>query len=146
MNSSFRYVIKRAFLQRPCALFVFYHPQPFLLCSNIHFFIKNHRILQIVVVLLIRPLQFWYFDVNQVKQASMTCFLDFLISLINKKIYELKNNAKRNISCAMCDSCTVVFVLKCRLFCLCVHGQCRVYYIYHVEFHFWLRHLVWFPV
>ena len=30
----------------------------------------------------------------------------------------------------------VVFKWKCYLFCLFVHGQCRVYYIYHVEFHF----------
>ena len=35
---------------------------------------------------------------------------------------------------------------KCRLFCLCVHVQCRVYYIYHVEFHFRFRHLLSFPV
>ena len=31
-------------------------------------------------------------------------------------------------------------------FSLCAHGQCRVYYIYHVEFHFRFRSLVSFPV
>ena len=30
-------------------------------------------------------------------------------------------------------------------FSLCAHGQCRVYYIYHVEFHFMFRSLVSFP-
>ena len=43
--------------------------------------------------------------------------------------------------CVLCLF-TVVFAWKCRLFCLCRHGQCRVHYIYHVEFHFWFRHLV----
>ena len=42
-------------------------------------------------------------------------------------------------------TCTVVFVWKCCLFCLCAHGQCRVHHIYHVEFHFWFRCLVSFP-
>ena len=32
---------------------------------------------------------------------------------------------------------TVVFAWKCRLFCLCAHGQCRIHHIYHVEFNFW---------
>ena len=40
----------------------------------------------------------------------------------------------------------VVFAWKCRLFCLCVHGQCRVYYIYHVEFHFRFKNLLAYPV
>ena len=40
----------------------------------------------------------------------------------------------------------VVFAWKCRLFCLFAHGQCRVYYIYHVEFHFRFEHLITFPV
>ena len=40
----------------------------------------------------------------------------------------------------------VVFAWKCRLFCLCSHGQCRVYYIYHVEFHFQFGHLITYPV
>ena len=31
---------------------------------------------------------------------------------------------------------TVVFRWKCRLFYLCVPGQCRVYHIYYGEFHF----------
>merc|ERR1711954_60653 len=31
-------------------------------------------------------------------------------------------------------------------FCLCAHVQCRVCYIYHVEFHFRFRHLLSFPV
>ena len=33
-----------------------------------------------------------------------------------------------------------------RLFCLCTHVQCRVCYIYHVEFHFRFRGLLSFPV
>ena len=41
---------------------------------------------------------------------------------------------------------TVVFAWKWRLFSLYAHGQCRVYYIYHVEFHFRFGHLVSFPV
>ena len=47
--------------------------------------------------------------------------------------------------CVLCQ-CTVVFAWECHFFCLCAHGQCHVYYIYHVEFHFRFRHLVWFPV
>ena len=39
-----------------------------------------------------------------------------------------------------------VYAWKCRLFCLCAYGQCRVYYIYHVKFHFRFRRLVSFPV
>ena len=62
--------------------------------------------------------------------------------------------AERNlkISSRICPApcvlrqCTVVFAWKCRLFCLCTHGQCRVYYIYHVEFHFRFVHLITFPV
>ena len=42
--------------------------------------------------------------------------------------------------------CTVVFAWKCHLFCLCAHVQCRVCYIYHVEFHFRFRRLLSFPV
>ena len=42
--------------------------------------------------------------------------------------------------------CTVVLAWKCRLFCLCAYGQCRVYYISHVEFHFRFGCLVLFPV
>ena len=42
--------------------------------------------------------------------------------------------------------CTVVFAWKCRLLCLCMYVQCRVCYIYHVEFHVRFRHLVSFPV
>ena len=41
---------------------------------------------------------------------------------------------------------TVVFAWKCRLLCLCAHGQCLVHHIYHVEFHFRFRHLLSFPV
>ena len=41
---------------------------------------------------------------------------------------------------------TVAFEWKCRLFCLCVPGQCRVHHIYYVEFHFRFRRLVSFPV
>ena len=50
----------------------------------------------------------------------------------------------RGIRSALCvlRKCTVVFAFKCRLFSLCAHGQCRVYYIYHVEFHFRFRSLV----
>ena len=40
----------------------------------------------------------------------------------------------------------VCFAWKCRLFCLCAHEQCRVYYIYHAEFHFRFGHLITFPV
>ena len=29
---------------------------------------------------------------------------------------------------------------------LCVHGQCRVYYIYHMEFYFQFGHLITYPV
>ena len=39
----------------------------------------------------------------------------------------------------MLRQCTVVFAWKCRLFYSCAYGQCRVYYIYHVEFHFRFR-------
>ena len=42
--------------------------------------------------------------------------------------------------------CTVVFEWKCCLFCLCAHGQCRVYHIYHVEFHFQFGHQITFLV
>ena len=42
----------------------------------------------------------------------------------------------------MLRQCTVVFAWKCRLFCLCVHVQFRVCYIYHVEFHFRFTHRV----
>ena len=31
-------------------------------------------------------------------------------------------------------------------FCLCAHVQCRVCYIYHVEFHFRFKHLSSCPV
>ena len=47
--------------------------------------------------------------------------------------------------CALCQ-CTVVFAWKCCLCCLCAHVQCRVCYIYHVEFHFRFRFLLSFPV
>ena len=47
--------------------------------------------------------------------------------------------------CVLCQ-CTVVFAWKCRLFCLWAYGQCCIYYIYHVEFHFRFRNLVSFPV
>ena len=47
--------------------------------------------------------------------------------------------------CAL-RQCTVVFAWKCCLFCLCTHVQCRVCYIYHVEFHFRFRRLLSFPV
>ena len=42
--------------------------------------------------------------------------------------------------------CTSRLCMKIRLFCLFAHGQCRVYYIYHVEFHFRFEHLITFPV
>ena len=32
------------------------------------------------------------------------------------------------------------------VFSLCAYGQCHVYYIYHVEFHFRFGHLITFPV
>ena len=32
------------------------------------------------------------------------------------------------------------------IFSLCAHGQCHVYYIYHVEFHFRFGHLITFRV
>ena len=32
------------------------------------------------------------------------------------------------------------------VFSVCAHGQYHDYYIYHVEFYFWFRHLVSFPV
>ena len=57
-----------------------------------------------------------------------------------------KNTAKRNMSSAVCASSMVVFAWKCRLFCLCAHVQCRLCYIYHVEFHFQLRRMLSFPV
>ena len=38
--------------------------------------------------------------------------------------------------------CTSRLFMKCRLFCLWAHEQCRVYYIYHVEFHFQFGQLI----
>ena len=71
-----------------------------------------------------------------------------------KKWLQRRYMAERNlqISSGICPAtdvprhCTVVFAWKCRLFCLCAYGQCRVYCIYHVEFHFRFRRLVSFPV
>ena len=40
----------------------------------------------------------------------------------------------------------VVFAWKCRLFFMSAHVQCRVHYIYHVEFYFRFGHLITFPV
>ena len=76
--------------------------------------------------------------------------------------YTVKNTAKRNMSSAVCGStmykslaptplymysfALVVFAWKCRLFCLCVHVQCRVCYIYHVDFQFRFGHLTTFLV
>ena len=40
----------------------------------------------------------------------------------------------------------VVCTWKCRFFCLCAHRQCRVYYIYHVEFHFRFELRITFPI
>ena len=58
-----------------------------------------------------------------------------------------RNNAKQTMSSAVCAlSIYSRLCIKCRLFCLCAHGQCRIYYIYHVEFHFWFKCLVSFPV
>ena len=53
----------------------------------------------------------------------------------------MKNTAKRNMSSAVC-----ALSMHSRLFCLCAHVQCRVCYVYHVEFHFRFRRLVTFPV
>ena len=39
----------------------------------------------------------------------------------------------------------VCLVIVQSSFCLCVYGQCRVYYTYHVEFHFRVRRLFQFP-
>ena len=38
----------------------------------------------------------------------------------------------------------VVFACKFCLFCLFAHGQCRIYHIYHVEFHLRFGHLITF--
>ena len=42
--------------------------------------------------------------------------------------------------------CTRCLCMKMSSVCLFAHGQCRVYYIYHVEFHFRCEHLITFPV
>ena len=53
------------------------------------------------------------------------------------------NTTKRRVRFVNVQS---FFAWKCRLFCLCAHVQCRVWYIYHVEFHFRFRHPLSFPV
>ena len=47
-----------------------------------------------------------------------------------KKILQSRKCPVQRVLC----QCTIVFVWKCRRVCLSVHGQYRVYYIYHVEF------------
>ena len=74
----------------------------------------------------------------------------------------VKDTTKRNMSSAVCallmhkflaptpiymqSFALVVFAWKFRLFCLWAHGQCHVYYVYQVEFHFRFRRMVSFPV
>ena len=65
--------------------------------------------------------------------------------LVKKPLKKIPQRGICPVPCVL-HKCTVVFARKCRLFCLCVCGQCRVYYIYHVEFHFRFRRLVSFPV
>ena len=50
------------------------------------------------------------------------------------------------VSCELGKKFTTKRNMSSCLFCLWAHGQCRIYYIYHVECHFRFKHMISFPV
>ena len=119
---------------------------PQLLPNFAHLLITNGRLLSFnwqVVILHIRMKKSAFQSTQTGKQecASVRHIKPYM-GLQKREI------PQSGICPAPCVPClfTVVFAWKCCLFCLCAHGQCRIYYIYHVEFHFRFRHLVSFPV
>ena len=79
---------------------------------------------------------------------SVICFAHRKTAQIKTSTTKVILEAQWGICSAQCvlRQYTVIFAWKCCLFCQCVPGQCRVYHICHVEFHFRFRRLVSFPV
>ena len=77
------------------------------------------------------------FALQQARQRS-TNMLRLMCPFLGQQQQQI-NTAKQNMSCAVRRLC-----MKMSSF-LFTHGQCRLYNIYHVEFHFQFRGLVSFP-
>ena len=89
-----------------------------------------------------KQLLFWW------KSSNILKFIRVKLPIALNCIKCIEKIPQSGICPALCvlRHYTVVFAWKCCLFCLCAHGQCRICYIYHVEFHFRFRRLVSFPV
>ena len=100
------------------------------------------------------PMGKWYKTNNTLIQDFK--YLNWRHQLLQVKTKNVRNGgiwqSWISKSLAVCPApcvlrqCRVVFAWKCHLFCLCAHVQCRVCYIYHVEFHFRFRRLLSFAV
>ena len=86
-------------------------------------------------------------------QKNWLFWQEGLVNFFFQFWYQEMKNAQKIPQSGMCpapcvlNQCTVVFAC---LFCLCVQGQWRIYYIYPVEFHFWFGSMeavctFWFP-
>ena len=122
-------------------------------CHKKFFLCMKENILLIEIYFLWHEINFLWQEINflwQGKKYHKAEYVQCRVCMVN--IWVVAPSAQKSgllvlapTPLCMQSFALVVFPWKCCLFCLCAHGQCRVYHIYHVEFYFWFGHLITFP-